>query len=134
MSALLLLPAAAPTGSIDVQVTQLRSAKGVVRLCVTADPQRFPSCVGDDMAVKRVFPADRPSIRIDGLARGEYAVAVIHDENANRKLDKFAGIPREGFGFSRNPTIGFGPPSFDSAAFALGSDASTQQVKIRYLF
>jgi uncharacterized protein (DUF2141 family) len=43
------------------------------------------------------------------------------------------GIPREGFGFSRNPAIGFGPPRFSAARFTLGSDAQKQQVRIRYL-
>ena len=73
-------------------------------------------------------------IRFAGLAPGNYAAAVIHDENSNARLDTFAGIPREGFGFSRNPAIGFGPPRFSAAAFAVGGVAETQQVTMRYMF
>ena len=69
----------------------------------------------------------------DGLPRGGYAVAVIHDENGNHKLDTFAGIPREGFGFSRDPAIGFGPPSFAAARFPLAGDADRQQLRMRYI-
>jgi uncharacterized protein (DUF2141 family) len=58
---------------------------------------------------------------------------VIHDENNNHKLDTFAGIPREGFGFSRNPSVTFGPPRFAAARFTLSSDADRQQVRMRYL-
>ena len=54
------------------------------------------------------------------LPRGDYALAVIHDENGNARLDTIAGIPREGFGFSRNPPIRFGPPRFAAARFDLG--------------
>ena len=60
-------------------------------------------------------------------------MAVIHDENDNARLDRFAGIPREGFGFSRNPPLGFGPPRFSAARFPVDGDAAMQQVRLRYL-
>ena len=130
----LLLGAAAPATSLDIEVTGLRSAKGMIRVCLTADPANFPGCVDDRHAITRSVPANRPDIRILGLAPGNYAAAVIHDENSNARLDTFAGIPREGFGFSRNPRIGFGPPRFSAAMFALGRVAETQQVTMRYMF
>ncbi|WP_188446184.1 DUF2141 domain-containing protein [Sphingomonas psychrolutea] len=133
-AALLSLPGAVATGELSVVVSNLRSHKGFVRVCLTADPANFPACIDDAQAVTRSIPASATNIRFDGLARGDYAVAVIHDENGNRKLDTFAGIPREGFGFSRNPPVTFGPPRFAAARFTLTSDAETQQVRMRYLF
>lgn len=127
------LPAATGTTELSVDIANLRSAKGLVRVCLTADPTNFPACIDDADAVTRSIPASAHSIRFDGLPRGDYAVAVIHDENGNRKLDTFVGIPREGFGFSRNPPIGFGPPHFAAARFTLGSDAGVQQVRMHYL-
>ncbi|PTS81868.1 hypothetical protein DBR17_09115 [Sphingomonas sp. HMWF008] len=132
-AALLLLPGAVGTGELSVDVSNLRSQKGFVRVCLTADPQNFPACIDDAQAVTRSIPAGIPKIHFDGLAHGDYAVAVIHDENGNRKLDTFAGIPREGFGFSRNPPVTFGPPRFSAARFTLTGDAETQQVRMRYL-
>jgi uncharacterized protein (DUF2141 family) len=67
------------------------------------------------------------------LPTGDYAIAVIHDENDNHKLDTLLGIPREGFGFSRNPAIGFGPPRFAAARFALASGADAQHVRMKYM-
>ena len=119
--------------SVTVEVAGLRSHRGMVRLCLTADPARFPNCIGDANAVTRSVPAGSGPIAIGGLAPGQYAVAVIHDENGNDRLDTFLGIPREGFGFSRNPAIGFGPPPFTAARFPLASDAARQQVRMRYL-
>ena len=119
--------------SVTIDVAGLRSHRGMVRLCLTADPQHFPSCIGDADAVARSVPAGSGPLVIGGLAPGQYAVAVIHDENGNDRLDTFLGIPREGFGFSRNPAIGFGPPPFTAARFALGSDADRQQVRMHYL-
>ncbi|MEH3158931.1 MAG: DUF2141 domain-containing protein [Sphingomonas taxi] len=93
---------AAPIARLDVSVTQMRSAKGSLRVCLTADPDNFPACVDDADAVTRSVPAGTHALRFEGLPLGNYAVAVIHDEYNNAKLDTFAGIPREGFGFSRN--------------------------------
>lgn len=123
----------APVGSLDVGIEQLRSARGLLRICLTADPANFPSCVDDRNAVTRSVPAGQRTIRFPALPRGDYAVAVIHDENGNAKLDTFAGIPKEGFGFSRNPQIRFGPPRFAAARFRLDSDAEAQQVKMHYI-
>ena len=129
-----MLGAAAPVATLDVDVDHLRSAKGLIRVCLTGDPDNFPACVDDADAVTRSVAANVRSIRFAGLPYGHYAVAVIHDENANAKLDTFAGIPREGFGFSRNPGVGFGAPRFAAAQFAVAGDANTQQIRMRYIF
>ena len=118
-----LLPGAAPVaspsanelGSLEIDVAGMRSARGLIRICLTADPKNFPGCVDDKRAVTRSVPAGQHIIRFDGLPPGKYAAALIHDENSNAKLDTLLGIPREGFGFSRNPPIGFGPPRFPAA-------------------
>lgn len=129
-----MLVGAAPVARLDVAVENLRSAKGLIRLCLTADPDNFPACVDDAQAVTRSVPAGETHIRIDGLPHGQYAFAVIHDENSNAKLDTFAGIPKEGYGFSRNAAVRFGPPRFAAARFALETDAEIQQVRMRYIF
>jgi len=130
-----LLVGATPVTRLEVGVANVRSAKGLIRVCLTADPDNFPACVDDADAVTRTMPAGQREVRFDGLAPGQYAVAVIHDENGNARLDTFAGIPREGFGFSRNPAIRFGPPKFAAARFTLaGADAQMQQIRMRYIF
>lgn len=125
---------AMPVGRLEVSVDHLRSAKGFVRVCLTADPANFPACVDDAQALTRSVPAGVHTIRFDALPRGVYAIAVIHDANGNSRLDTFAGIPREGFGFSRNPPVGFGAPRFAAARFVLVGDAERQQVRMRYIF
>ena len=105
----------------------------MLRICLTADPANFPSCVDDARALTRTVPAGTHALSFDSMPGGEYALAVIHDENGNARLDTFAGIPREGFGFSRNPPLGFGPPRFAAARFTVGSDAQLQQIAMRYI-
>lgn len=125
---------ASPVARLDVGIGKLRSDKGMIRVCLTADPENFPACIDDARALSRSVPAATRDIAFEGLAPGTYAVAVIHDENGNNKLDTTLGIPREGFGFSRNPAIGFGPPKFAAARFALTDAGATQDIRIRYLF
>ncbi len=123
-----------PVGRLEVSIQNLRSAKGSVRICLTADPANFPACVDDAQALTRSVPAGVRTVGFDALPQGSYALAVIHDENGNRRLDTFAGIPREGFGFSRNPPMRFGAPRFAAARFTLAGDAEMQQVRMRYIF
>ncbi len=106
----------------------------MIQLCLTADPKNFPACVDDARALTRSVPATTRAVTFDALPVGDYAVAVIHDENGNRKLDTMMGIPREGFGFSRNPAIGFGPPKFAAARFTLDINGTEQDIRMRYLF
>jgi len=103
-----------------------------MRLCLTLAPRNFPECSDDKAAITRSVQAKEGRIHIDGLPSGEYALALIHDANSNGKLDTFAGIPTEGIGFSRNPTLGFGPPKFAAAQFAVGTGPTGQTVKMKY--
>ncbi|WP_326525324.1 DUF2141 domain-containing protein [Sphingomonas sp.] len=128
-----MLGGAAPVARLELDFTSLRSAKGLIQICITADAQHFPDCKGDARALTRSIPAGTRAVTFDALPVGGYAVAVIHDENGNGKLDTMMGIPREGFGFSRNPAIGFGPPKFGAARFALDGQGGTQGIRMRYL-
>ena len=131
--ALLPLIGAIPVADLDIQVSGLRSNAGVLQLCLTANPRKFPSCVGDARAIARTIPAGQHEVSFAGLPAGEWAVAVIHDANGNAKLDTMLGIPREGFGFSNNPPIGFGAPSFTAARFSLGTGGKVETIKMKYL-
>ena len=54
----------------------------------------------------------------EDIPPGTYAIAVIHDENMNGKLDtNRLGIPTEGYGFSRDTKRLIGVPSFAAASF-----------------
>lgn len=127
--------AAAGPPSLDITVTNLRNLKGNVLICLTANPKAFPDCSKDAHSHKLVVAAEKAgTVHFADLAPGIYAISLIHDENANGKLDTAMMIPREGFGFSRNPAIAFGPPKFAAAQFGIGPGETAQSVKMKYMF
>lgn len=130
---LILVAAGAPTADIEISIEKLRNRKGVLHLCLTRDPAHFPDCKSDPRAVARSVPAAPGPIRFTGLAPGGYALAVFHDENRNRKLDMMIGIPREGFGFSRNPVVRFGAPKFRQVRIDLKAGFTRETVRMQYL-
>lgn len=105
-----------------------------MQVCVTADAAHFPGCQGDPRARRFTVPAAQAAtLRVGDLASGDYAIALIHDENGNGRLDTRFGIPIEGVGFSNNPRLLFGPPSFAAARFAVTDGATDETVKLRYV-
>jgi uncharacterized protein (DUF2141 family) len=139
LAALLLSASAAtanpPEHNLSIAIEGLRNTRGTLLVCVTANPAGFPDCSRDPNATRlRVAAADvRGDMRVTLAQGGTYAVAIVHDENGNGRLDTMMMMPREGFGFSRNPRLRMGPPRFADAAFEVGETAVRQQVRVRYM-
>lgn len=118
---------------VDVTVTGLRSTKGLVRACLTRDPRFFPDCAQDPESLNASVPAGPEArLRFAHVAAGDYALAILHDENGNARADMLLGIPREGVGFSRDPRIRFGPPKFEAARFRVDMKPISQVITMKY--
>ena len=133
MAALPLLTASAAPPTVEISVTGLRNMKGQILVCLTTNPKAFPDCSKDKGSVRMaVKAANAGDFTIAAPATGTFAIAVVHDENSNNKMDVAIFLPKEGFGFSRNPTITVGPPSFKSASFAVTGD-TRQAIRMKYM-
>jgi uncharacterized protein (DUF2141 family) len=133
-SAAALSAAPAWAGDVVITITDLRSTKGVVRACMTTRADVFPKCAKDPNAHRTVVPAGKTvEIRFTGVKPGEYAIALLHDENDNGKADRAMGMmPKEGYGFSRDAPVKMAPPKFTDAVFKLGEGTSRVTIKMRY--
>lgn len=122
-------------GEVRVAVDHLRSDRGTIMACLTADPARFPRCRNDRAALRLVIPAKGShELVFADVPPGTYALALLHDENGNGEADRAASmIPREGFGFSRNAPARLGPPRFRDAAFAVRGGSQRLAVRMRYM-
>jgi uncharacterized protein (DUF2141 family) len=129
----LLMAAAAPTSSLEVDLDGLRNGRGMIQACLMRDRKSFPDCKSDPAAVKQTVPASAARLLFTNLPPGQYALALFHDENVNSKLDTLLGIPREGFGFSRNPVVRFGAPRYDQVSIELAPGFTRLRVRLQYL-
>ncbi|MGM0479388.1 MAG: DUF2141 domain-containing protein [Bacteroidota bacterium] len=102
-----------------IQIEGLACKEGQLMVAVYEKADHFPSYgKGVINRIVRV-EGEQPEIQLSSLVPGKtYAVAVYHDVNSNKHLDKnLLGMPVERYGFSRNARATFGPPAFESAAF-----------------
>lgn len=64
---------------------------------------------------------------------GTYALAVIHDENMNGKMDtNWLGVPEEGYGFSSGATVSMSAPSFEEASFSYDGEDLDLTISLNY--
>lgn len=124
-----------PLHCLEVIITELRSRRGQVLLALWRGARGFPTHTRL-AAARLVLPIGGPTVvgRFVGLTQGCYAVAAVHDGNGNGKLDTtWFGVPKDGIGFSNNPKIRFGPPSFASCVVTVppsGAHTTNTQVQV----
>jgi uncharacterized protein (DUF2141 family) len=124
------------TSDVTITATDLRNGHGVVRACMTGEVAHFPSCKNPAASNKAIGDAaGSVTLTFRDVKPGRYAIALLHDENANGKADRAAMmIPTEGFGFSRDAKVRFGPPKFADAAFDVAPGGDRQLViRMRYM-
>lgn len=121
------------TGTLQVQVTGLRNNLGVVNMSLFKGEKGFPS--EDSKALKKAAAAinnQTCTIVFRDIPQGEYAIAMMHDENDNKKMDFKMGIPKEGYGASNDAKAMFGPPKYKDTMFHFNTSESIIKLKMRY--
>jgi uncharacterized protein (DUF2141 family) len=121
--------------TLIVELADLRNEDGVVCVALFSSSLGFPN--DPDQAIRSGCFAitEQPlTLTFPNLPHGFYAIAVHHDENMDGKLNcNTLGIPKEGIGFSGNPRIWKGAPSFEKAAFEFSPDVASVSVTMKYL-
>lgn len=123
------------TGNLEIKLNSLRNTNGRVCLTVFSGPKGFPAGgKGSSLKSSRCVAANSATVTFTNLPLGNYAIAAIHDSNSDGKLNTNPlGVPSEGFGFSNNPPLRFGPASFaDSQVFVSGTK-TVVQIQMRYV-
>jgi uncharacterized protein (DUF2141 family) len=122
--------------NLTVEIDGLKNRNGQVCLSVFSSSRGFPN--QDKAAVQsRCMTIQETPLRVTfrNLQPGNYAVAVLHDANADNKANRnILGIPTEGFGFSRNPAIQARAPKFGESVFLVAGTNTDVQIQLRYLF
>jgi uncharacterized protein (DUF2141 family) len=115
--------AEAQQANLKIWIKGFRNTKGTVFAGLYNKPQGFATETAY-RGVSYEITGTEMWVTFDSIPKGSYAVAIIHDENSNKKLDQGEiGIPVEGYGFSNDARGLFGPPDFRLAMFYFSASA-----------
>ena len=110
--------------TLSVYLKGFNDNKGNIVLSVYDSPEHFRKQALQVLRVPTATAQHQPITL--SLPAGTYAISVYQDANANGKIDRnLIGIPTELGGFSNNPRIVMGPPSFKRCAFRLEGNLHT---------
>jgi len=121
------------TSTVLLEVSSLKNTRGTLNCRLFTKASDFPDGEGI-LTVRTPIAGANTTCTFPNIEPGTYAVAVVHDENSNGKLDKnFVGVPSEGYGVSNNKTYALSAPKWDESVFTIApSESKTLQVKLRY--
>jgi uncharacterized protein (DUF2141 family) len=122
--------------TIVARMVNLRNDKGVCRVCLFDRPEAFNGKGGTPVQCLQVPVKDRiAEATFSNLPAGTYSVFVFHDANNNSKFDtNFLGIPKEGYGASRNNLPFAAAPSFNSNKITIAPNTvTTLSIRLRNL-
>lgn len=129
-----LLPAIllAQKATMHVSITGMRNEQGKILVTVFNSSKGFPASLSNAYSRQQLVIKNKKAWFDLELPPGDYALAVLHDENGNMQMDKKAfGLPKEGYGFSQNVMGTFGPPSFNKAAVHFPAQKSIE-IRMKY--
>jgi len=119
--------------TISAPMQGLRNNKGEVRCGLFNSAATFRQPGQQMMGVAVPIANQQATCVFNNVPPGTYAIAAFHAENNETQLQtNFLGIPKEGYGFSRNPASSMGPPSFNEAAYAYQGGAVSFPITLKY--
>ncbi len=119
----------AQTAKLTLIIENISIAKGNLEIGIYNDAKSFPKEDKEYKALKHSVTSEKEMLTLV-LPVGEYAIAVFHDKNANRKCDRnLLRMPTEAYGFSNNVKPHFSAPDFKDAKFKLDKD-KTIKIKL----
>lgn len=120
------------THTLTVKITHLQNENGSVEVSLYEKGNHFP-CPGKHFKKVRVnIKGNVATCQFSGLKNGDYAIAMYHDENGDKKCNKnMFGVPTEGYAFSNDARPFLSPPKFKSCLFWV-TENRTIKIKMVY--
>lgn len=119
---------------LSVEISGIKTDKGVIQLSVYCDQKTFTE--ETPFRVYNFFKTGlvdgKIKVTIPDLTIGTYGIALIDDKNENGRMDYHFFIPCEGFGFSNYYFMGSRKPDFESFAFPFSEDNTTIKIQVQY--
>ena len=108
---------------LTINVKGFPSSKGEAYIAIYRATDDFPVFGKQFKGKTSTIAGTTSKVVFSKLPAGSYSVAVYHDKNNNKILDKnYLGIPTESYGFSNNARRTFSAPSFSEAAVIVNTN------------
>lgn len=120
-------------GEIHLTIKETETNQGKIQILIFDNKEGYPSEI-DKAYQKLSLPIqnNKASIILKDLAPGNYAIVVFHDEDMDGEIRKNKiGYPIDKFGFSNNPSLLFGVPSFERASIKVGNAPTEVLIQLR---
>ncbi len=119
---------------INLAIEGVRSGEGLVAVTLYPDNNRRFLVKNGSLYVVRVDArAGTTHACVFVPAPGVYAIAIYHDADSNRKLNRTGiGFPAEGYGFSNNPTTLAGLPAFRAVRLNIARAGLNSRISMKY--
>ena len=120
---------------IHVKILSIRNSTGAVACALFESAAGFPTEFLHSATNIMMIKIKDAQARCDfeDIPPGRYALAVIHDENMNGKLDtNWLGAPTEGYGFSNDAKAFLSAPSFSAASFLYDGRNVDMTISLNY--
>ena len=126
--------ASQPGNLIHVEIAGLRNNRGQVYCQLFQSAQDFPSNTdGNAASTASTITNRRAGCDFENQDPGSYAILVFHDEDSTHVLELNPnGTPREGVGFSNNPSVASGLPGYDAAMFPYRTGQLNLTINMQY--
>ncbi len=124
----------APSSTLQVIAEAFRNDRGTARFALFDRANGFPD--DPETALRTVSTPIRDgrcAVVFENVRDGRYALSVLHDENANGRMDTtFFGAPREGYAVSGHPTKRLARPDFEDAVFDFNASNTVFTLTVLY--
>jgi uncharacterized protein (DUF2141 family) len=130
--ALSLLPLSTYAANLTVVVDGLRNANGTVRLELDGSEAAWNDKAAATAKGNVQAATGSISYTFRNVSPGTYGLGVYQDEDNSGKLrTNLFGVPKEGYGFSNNPSV-MRMPTFQEVQFAVAQQDKTVVIHLKH--
>ena len=121
--------------TLSIEITDVRNAEGHLLLGLYTNDIDYQNRIAvlKQTVLKTTLKDGKVITTIEGLSPGVYGIALLDDEDWDRKMRYKYLFPQEGFAFSNYFHVGYSKPHFEDFRFELGKEDKTVIMKCKYL-
>jgi len=121
--------------TLSIEITDVRNSEGHLLLGVYTNDTDYQNKIAvlKQTVLKTTLKDGKVITTIEGLSPGVYGIALLDDEDFDRKMRYKYLFPQEGFAFSNYFHVGYVKPHFKDFRFVLGKEDKKVTMKCKYL-